>query len=333
MVASKGTIVLADTQTGKLLHGSKHTCHAAWCPIHAAKFSPDGLHVVLGSADKTACVVDSRTGLKTFTIEGLHTGAILDACFSPDGARVVLASADMTASIVDAHTGDLQLHIKGLHTAAINAARFSPDSSRLVLASADKTASVLDASTGDRLVHLQDIHDNAILAADFSPHGTWLVLGCADGSASVIDAKGGTAYWNHNFQASHKTGKIHAAHFSPDGQHILLGCEGKKALIVDGNNPSKVINDLGGVHKGAVFTAFFSSDARRVIMGSADRSVSVTTLRVRTVPYTLHQHTGFDPSYALHTFHAFTMVRRATATRVTTGKFVLPKFLACHSAA
>ena len=288
VVACKGTIVLANAQTGKLLHKCNYSCHAAWCAIHAANFCPNGVYVVLGSADKTASIVDSRNGNKRHHITGIHSGAILDACFSPDGARVVLASADTTASIVDAHTGDLQLHIKGLHTAAINAARFSPDSSRLVLASADTTASVLDASTGDRLVHLQDIHDNAILAADFSPDGTWLVLGCADGTVSVVNADTQEERW---YIHDEKKRPIRAVDFNLLALNEVIYSVGRVACVVDASTGHQLHKQgFESVHKDVVTHAFFGAIGCRAVLASADNTVSVVTIRVRgRSPHTQHQ--------------------------------------------
>ena len=78
VVASKGDISIVSTQTGEVLR--RHALGTAGSTIHAANFSPDGVHAVLGFKDKTASVVDTRTGKETHHLAGPSTlyRAVLD---------------------------------------------------------------------------------------------------------------------------------------------------------------------------------------------------------------------------------------------------------------
>ena len=71
VVASKGDISIVSTQTGQVLR--RHALGTAGSTIHAANFSPDGVHAVLGFKDKTASVVDTRTGEETLHFAGPST--------------------------------------------------------------------------------------------------------------------------------------------------------------------------------------------------------------------------------------------------------------------
>ena len=305
VVASKGTIVFLNAQTGKLLHDSTHSTPSAdGCPIHAASFSPDGVYVVLGAADRTACVIDSRTGEQVHDLSGLHTDSILDASFSGDGARVVLASADGTASVHDAKSGRLLKHIKGVHDKAIHAASFSPDGSWLVLGSADGTASVVDASTGKVLhKYFNDVvssHRSPILAAAFAPSGKDVVLGSHEGKAFLMSCgertQGQTAAWGAHrgevWKKENLRGAVNAVHFTPISPEIVFACEGREAVVLHAET-GELMHTLTGSHKDRVFSACFTSDASAVVLGSAD-AVSITQLWVRAPPRDVRwgQHHG-----------------------------------------
>ena len=279
VVASKGTIVLVNAQTGKVLHKSKHACHAAWCAIHAANFSPDGVYVVLGSEDKTASVVDTRNGAKKFLAEGLHTGAILDARFSPDGLRVILASADTTASVLDAQTGKLQQTLK-LHTSAIHTASFSPDGKWLLLGSADGTASVVRTETWELARRLDYSRRGAILAAAFSPRGDQLVMTfsacCREEYACVVN----TETWEIAHELNVE-GPVSTLSYNSDGDTPKLLLAAPRGALLVNASTGKTLRTLKRLHKDDVLAACFSPNGKVAVLGSKDNTVSLSTLKVR----------------------------------------------------
>ena len=71
--------------------------------VHVALFSPDGRRILTASADKTARLWDSATGVPIGE-PMRHEDEIVDAAFSPDGARIATASKDRTARLWDAAT-------------------------------------------------------------------------------------------------------------------------------------------------------------------------------------------------------------------------------------
>ena len=71
--------------------------------VHVALFSPDGRRILTASADKTARLWDSTTGVPIGE-PMRHEDEIVDAAFSPDGARIATASKDRTARLWDAAT-------------------------------------------------------------------------------------------------------------------------------------------------------------------------------------------------------------------------------------
>ncbi|MBA3752393.1 hypothetical protein H0X06_06430 [Candidatus Dependentiae bacterium] len=70
-------------------------------PVNAVVFSPDGLTILTGSTDGTACTHDlKQEGDCNGILEG-HKGAINSVAFSSDGLTILTASTDGTARIWD----------------------------------------------------------------------------------------------------------------------------------------------------------------------------------------------------------------------------------------
>ena len=70
--------------------------HANW--VRSVCVTADGLHVVTGSADKTACVWRFSDGACLKTLKG-HTGWLNSVCVTADGLHVVTGSDDKTACV------------------------------------------------------------------------------------------------------------------------------------------------------------------------------------------------------------------------------------------
>ncbi len=122
---------------------------------HAA-FSPDGLLVATCSADGTARIWNSRTGLPTTELltravkeeEHPATSPVSQVIFSPNGKLLATMNRDRCVDLWEVKTG------KSLCPTLVHKARtlqidFSPDSTRLLTAAgAEGTAMVWDAATG-----------------------------------------------------------------------------------------------------------------------------------------------------------------------------------------
>ena len=103
-------------------------------------YSPDGKSVATASADGTACVWDSATGAKRYTLK--HDGPLTWVAFHPDGKRIATAAEDRTVRMWSARDGkplDWRLPVD----AVIDHLAFSPDGSRLLTAGRDKARSGL----------------------------------------------------------------------------------------------------------------------------------------------------------------------------------------------
>ena len=113
----------------RLLRSLKgHTRAVASC-----KFSPgDGRLLCTASADQTARIWETETGVEALVLKG-HSQGLSDASWSPDGRYIATASDDTTLKLWDAGTGKCLRTLTG-HTNFALCCSFSPQGHLLVRA-------------------------------------------------------------------------------------------------------------------------------------------------------------------------------------------------------
>jgi WD40 repeat protein/serine/threonine protein kinase/tetratricopeptide (TPR) repeat protein len=222
-----GVAHLWDTVKGEHLRAFPHDN-----AVLAVAFSPDGRHVLTGSADRTARFWDVVTGRQVGKALA-HDGLVLAVSYSPDGRLFV------TCSQKSATQGTVQLWSTATgqplgqplpHSRVVLAAAFSPDSRTLVTGSGDPAAGKGEAQLwavgtgkplGKPLPHPGPVH-----AVAWSPDGRWVVTGCADKVARVWEAIPTPAV----VQLAHHENVIA---YSPDGQRVLLSTPSQDGLLCE----------------------------------------------------------------------------------------------------
>jgi WD40 repeat protein/tRNA A-37 threonylcarbamoyl transferase component Bud32 len=269
--------------------------------IYSAHFSPDGNYVVTASADHTAQVWETRTGLP-IKAPLQHQGRVFSAEFDRSGKRVLTASEDGSACIWDSFTGERLIQLK--HDGTVKSAQFSPDGSCVVTASTDQTVRLWDAITGDpigsplslsknpnfarfspdaelivtgateigqvwnartgRPVGPPLVHEFSIGWAEFSPDSSKLVTTSSDGTAQIWNARTGELLIKLPGHSPH----IFTARFSPDGQRLATSTSEGVARVWDVATGNPLTEPMQ--HDAAVLSVSFSSEAERVITAAGD---------------------------------------------------------------
>jgi WD40 repeat protein/serine/threonine protein kinase len=234
--------------------------------LRSATFSPDGLHIVTASADKTARIWDVASGRELIRLIG-HTGLVYAARYSPDGSRIVTASADKTARIWDPVTGRQLLSLDG-HTETVRSAWFSPDGRRVVTAGTDKTARIWDTVTGRQLAVMSG-HAQPLRFAAYAPDGLRIVTACMDGTARIWNA----ATSKEIVVLRGHTTSINWAAYSPDGRRVVTASDDRTARIWDASTGQQIALLTG--HLQPVLSAEFSPDGQHIVTSSTDRSARI----------------------------------------------------------
>jgi WD40 repeat protein len=268
--------------------------------VHSVAFSPDGTHVLSGSADEAMKLWDAATGTLIRTFQG-HSGPVTSVAFSHDGARVlsagreiklwdtmtgelirtfkssgyrvafspdgarVLSSSETTITLWDAETGALIRTFQG-HSVGVSSVAFSPDGARVLSGGYDGTIKLWNAATGE-LIRSVDAHlgGNGVWSVAFSPNGARVLSGGNDFRIKLWDAATGAlirTFERHSLSLS-------SVAFSPDGGRVLSGSYDKTIKLWD-IATGALIRTFEG-HSEGVTSVAFSPDGTRVLSGNEDR--------------------------------------------------------------
>jgi WD40 repeat protein/serine/threonine protein kinase len=228
IMTTRGWMKLWDAESGRELRtfpGHKNA-------IDGVAFSPDGLRIVTGSADKTAVVWDVRSGKEIFKLLG-HTNGVRRVAFSPDGRRIVTGSLDGTARLWDATNGAEIFRFKD-HGARVIGVTFAPNGHQILSGDETGTGLLWEMATGRVVLTLKG-HRSAIQCFTFSPDSRRILTGSDDHTAKLWETATGRELLTLKL---HQDG-VTAARFSPDGQRIGTASYDGLARLWDAATPEQ----------------------------------------------------------------------------------------------
>ncbi|MCH8218599.1 MAG: protein kinase [Planctomycetes bacterium] len=180
---NNGTVKLWDVNRGRPIR----TVLELGLSARVVAFSPrDPAHIVVGSADKLARIVDVDTGKVLRKFVG-HQGMVTVVGFSPDGQNIVTGSYDNTVRVWDVDTG-LPVSEPMPHLGPMwYTASFSPDGSSVVTGCDDRTVRIWDVATAKPIGAMRT-HEAALRTVAFTQGGHQIVTGTATGAIRFWDA-------------------------------------------------------------------------------------------------------------------------------------------------
>ena len=275
--------------------------------VNVVAFSPDGIAIASGSADRTVKFWDVATGENIATLEG-HRGGVNTVAFSPDGKMLASGAWDNTVRLWDVETRTNIATFEG-HTDRVNSVALSPDETILATASGDGKVRLWDVETRENIATYRYVTVNSIA---FSPDGSTFAVGTNDqvnlwdvstqkniatleghtGAGSVAFSSDGTtlamrsidgtvtlweiATQNISILKGHKQ-RINSVAFSPNGTILASGSEGVVELwdVVTRSHIATV--DDGGWERerrgfglGSINTVAFSPDGTTLAGAGTD---------------------------------------------------------------
>jgi hypothetical protein len=176
-------------------------------PIWSVSWSPDGVHLVSGSADMTAQVWNWKTQKQVHLFKE-HQASVNVVAWSPDGRWIASGGGDNRVLVWEPHSGKVVTAYKE-HTGWLHRGlAWSPDGTRLASAPWDGTVHIWEALTGKTLTIYRG-HGGIVTSVAWSPDGMLLVSGGGYPECAMH-------VWN---AATGRCHLIYRAHMQ-DGDHV-----------------------------------------------------------------------------------------------------------------
>jgi WD40 repeat protein/TPR repeat protein len=277
-IAKGQTICVYDATNGQIISRFR----PPETPI-SVQFDPAGSSLLVTSVDGSVRLLDTQTGEPVSKIMP-HTRGLRTAQFSKDGELLLTVSGDETIRVWEAKTGrpvGKSLRVEG----QLQSARLSPQGRFvLTLGKSNGPARIWDARTGDLICKLS--HGLSVRAAEFSPDDSRVVtITFWEKDVRVWDARTGNLVC---VPLSHNN-DIAAAEFSFDGKQLLTKPSIGDAANVWDLETGELIIALK--HEAELDFAHFSSDGKKVVTGSLDRTARVWDARTGKLLMPLaHKH-------------------------------------------
>jgi len=218
-----------------------HTPHKAHSPgILCVEIHPINEELIMtGGVDKTAVVLNRKTGRKETTLSG-HTKKVSSVKFHPTKDVLMTGSADNTVKIwTKGGEGYRAARTIGLHKEEVVDLSLHATNDYLISASKDRTWAFHNIETGKSLLQVREPDDSPLTCVMLHPDGLILATGTEDNIVRVWDLK---SQKNVATFRGHK-GAITDLKFSENGYYLATSAQDNLLKLWDLRGP-KNINTL-----------------------------------------------------------------------------------------
>lgn len=244
--------------------------------------SPDNQHIVIGSIDSSALMIELSTGKVVRSFDG-HSKVVIAFDFSPDGQYLATAGGDRHLFLWDVKTGELVEDL-GYHRDLIFDLSFNSTGDKIVTASWDGSLIVWDLKS--RKFEYKDLNNQSAFCVGFTPNDLYVVAGNLKTSFNFYEID---ALENFRDLKGH-TNVVGDFAFSPDGKSIATASWDGKVKTWD--VLSGMMIGRNARHSGPVYAVAWDPQNRFIASGSADNSIILWDPTKNEVVATLEGHTN-----------------------------------------
>ncbi len=250
--------------------------HGIW----TVAFSPDGLTLASGGAERLVRMWDIETGRLMRSLRG-HTSDIRAIVFTPDGQTLATGSEDRTIRLWNGRTGEPTKLLFTRYDHNVCSLSLSPDGLMLARGSHNKDIKIWEVTTGTELMTLlgKDAYDHHwSVCVAFSPDGIHLAHGTDIGKIKI---------WEVLPSGEEKV--LHDGHWRRDAEDST-------------ETRGYFVEDDGGFQKPMDYwigAMTFTPDAKTLVTGSRDRTIKLFEMPDMIERKTLTGHTGWVRSLAV----------------------------------
>jgi WD40 repeat protein len=214
--------------------------------VNAIRFSPDGLHLAIGSGEPTRgsaihiCEVSSGKWAHDF--KNIHSDVVLSLDYSADGRHLASGGADRFVRVLDLTTGKLVRSFEG-HTHHVLGVSWKRNGRTLASSGADNVIKVWDFLTGERKKNIEGF-SKEVTSICFVSGTDFAVAASGDGQIKAVRENGENV---RSFTGAEDY--VYSVAATPDGKIVVAGGEDSVLRVWNGANGEKLatFNDAKSV--------------------------------------------------------------------------------------
>jgi len=261
------------------------TPHKASSPgILCVDLHPSSDLVLTGGVDKTAVLLNRKTGRKEATLTG-HTKKINAVRFHPTKDILLTASDDKTVKVWSRDRDNYKASVTiGLHTEEVVGLSIHATNEYVATASKDRTWAFHHIETGKSLLQISEPDDSPLSCVMLHPDGMILATGTVDNLVRVWDLK---SQKNVATFRGHK-GPITDLKFSENGFFLATSAEDTVLKLWDLRGPKNIAT----LQMDSNVTSLDFDDSGKYLVAGTGKEIRIFTSKPHEHVLTLAEHTA-----------------------------------------
>lgn len=239
--------------------------------VNSIAVSKDGKTVVTGSADKILRVWDFINAKLSYSFTK-NNDEVMDVAISPDQKNIIISERELR--YFDIVSGENLKTFEGERYFFGTPVLFTSNGKFVLTCNRNYEILFMDIKTGKTIRKFSG-HNGRITSLSFSPDGRYFVSAGNDFQVK---------FWNLNINSNELStlkdhnSEVTAVCFSPDGKYTASGSYNGNLIISEVDYEAGFLRPIKTYKAHPISTLAFTSDGKKIIIGSYDKTISVFDL-------------------------------------------------------